>query len=65
MDGKPAGFGGKEACVNLEDPYHVMLLPSVTDTIDLTEGKHDVELQLEGDPKVPVGLDFVWLQQRR
>ena len=65
VDGKEAGFGGKEGAVNLEEPYRVMLLPSGMDTLELTEGKHAVELKVEGEPKRPVGIDFVWVQRRR
>ena len=65
VDGKEAGFGGKEGMVNLDEPYRVMLLPSGTQTLELTEGKHKVDLKLEGDPKGPLGIDFVWVQRRR
>jgi hypothetical protein len=65
LDGKQAGFGGKEGVVNLEEPYRVMLLPSGTETIELTEGKHKIVLKLEGEPKGAVGIDFVWIQRRR
>jgi len=65
VDGKQAGFGGKEGAVNLEEPYRVMLLSSGTDTLELREGKHEVELRLEGEPKGTVGIDFVWVQRRR
>ncbi|MCX5772779.1 MAG: DUF2961 domain-containing protein [Candidatus Hydrogenedentes bacterium] len=65
VDGKEAGFGGKEGAVNLEEPYRLMLLPSGTETLELNEGKHEVEVKLEGDPKGAVGIDFVWVQQWR
>ncbi|HUW59698.1 MAG TPA: DUF2961 domain-containing protein [Candidatus Bathyarchaeia archaeon] len=65
VDGKAAGFGGKEGVVNIEEPYRVMLLPSGTQTIELTEGKHEVVLKVEESGKQAVGIDFVWVQRRR
>lgn len=64
VDGKKAGFGGKESVIDLAVPHRTLSRVFSSSTLELTAGEHTLTLQYDGEPGRTIGIDFIWLQKR-
>lgn len=64
VDGKPAGFGGKEGVIDLGVPHRTLSRVFASSVLELTAGEHELTVRHEGEAGKPVGIDFIYLQKR-